>query len=70
MDGQEPPVDDAAARAKQEKQESENRALLSLGIVFTCVGIGLFAGPRTVGVPFLVIGLVFLATVLTRRRRR
>ena len=67
MDGQEPPVDDAAARVKQ---ESENRALLSLGIVFTCVGIGLFAGPGTVGVPFLVIGLVFLATVLTRRRRR
>ena len=66
MDSQEPPVDDAVARAKK---ESENRALLALGIVFTCVGVGLFAGPGTVGVPFLVMGLVFLSTAMTRRRR-
>ena len=43
---------------------------LALGIVFLCVGVGLLVGPGAAGVPFLVLGLVFLSTGVTRRVRR
>ncbi|WP_456786188.1 hypothetical protein [Cellulomonas sp. P5_C5] len=66
MDDQERPTTDADEGSEP---KSDNSTMRTLGIIFIVVGIGLFVGPGSAGIPFIAIGVVFLASSAAQKRR-